>query len=220
MKPKHIPMLFSTAMVEAQLDGRKTETRRVFKLPKRLKHLELQSATRIFQTGDFDLRFTDGSHWGMPAPYRRGDLIWVKEAWRTFGALDEWPPGDLLVKHPNLQINWKARGGSTGLSEDPGGRWRASMHLPKVASRLTLWVKGFGIERLHDITQEGAIAEGCPGLYSPAHPDVGVTDGQTPVDEYAELWNSINGPEAWDKNPWVTVTKFEVIEQNILDVDF
>lgn len=66
------------------------------------------------------------------------------------------------------------------------------------------------VQRLQEITNEDAEAEGCPGWYAPCHPDFGSTDARLPWEEFRELWNSIHGIDAWAANPWVVAISFTV----------
>lgn len=74
--------------------------------------------------------------------------------------------------------------------------------MPRWASRITLEITGVRLERLQDISRGDAMAEGCPHQ-NMAH-------GDDPRKWYADLWNDINGPGSWDKNPWVWVIEFKV----------
>lgn len=100
---------------------------------------------------------------------------------------------------------------------------RSSLFMPKSDSRITLRVTSYTIERLHDINPTGALAEGCevkakdPILGTPLA--IGdFNEYVSALEWYRRLWNSINGPDAWNANPWVDVTKFEVLRQNVAEV--
>lgn len=86
--------------------------------------------------------------------------------------------------------------------------WRSSIHMPRWASRITLEITNIRVERLHDITEADAVAEGCPGLLGP-NPDFPDEWDPSPVEEYRDLWNTINGSGSWDANPWVWVVEFK-----------
>lgn len=93
-------------------------------------------------------------------------------------------------------------------------RWRPSIHMPRFASRLTLEIKTVRLERLQDITEEDAIAEGITKIGGcedgVVWKDYGAAPGcwRPPVDSFRTLWASIHGPGTWDANPWVWVVEF------------
>ena len=93
--------------------------------------------------------------------------------------------------------------------------------MPRWASRLTLTVTDVRVERLQDISEADAIAEGCAPL---SHPmgradllwhEIGPDQWQAPSRWYRTLWDSINGAGAWADNPWVVAVSFDVREGNI-----
>jgi hypothetical protein len=93
-------------------------------------------------------------------------------------------------------------------------KYRPSIHMPRWASRITLEVTGVRVERLQDISEADAIAEGID-LNASA---IGIrTTGESPqpmaIAIYRSLWESINGPQSWDANPWVWVVEFRRIEK-------
>jgi len=83
------------------------------------------------------------------------------------------------------------------------------MHMPRGWSRITLEVKAVRVERVQEISEEDAVAEGC-------HSDQGSTDGQLPHEEFRELWDLINEKRGfpWESNPWVWVVEFLPLERN------
>jgi hypothetical protein len=87
------------------------------------------------------------------------------------------------------------------------------IHMPRWASRLTLRIADVRVERLHDITEADALAEGC--VVPRSHPDAYAEPSERAICDYADLWTDINGDESWDANPWVWVITFEVIAQNV-----
>ena len=103
--------------------------------------------------------------------------------------------------------------------------WRPSIFMSRWASRITLLVKQVRIERLQDISAEDAIAEGIERHHSGWMPystmfyeEDGITPANyhlDPRESYRSLWNMINGAGAWDENPWVIATTFEVVKTNI-----
>jgi len=187
------PILFSGQMVRALLDGRKTQTRRAIKP----------------QPGPNDRPWWDHDHWAVfhrlgggfsrqkTLLHHVGDRLWVRESL-------EWAGGDQWIY------------GIDGLLV-PGQIWAkrktvSSIHMPRWASRLTLIVEGVKVERLQDITPADAIAE---GMYPSANSQTIDCATENPRDGFSRLWDSINGPGAWESNPWVAAISFRVIKANI-----
>ncbi|MHB0973915.1 MAG: ASCH domain-containing protein [Thiobacillus sp.] len=178
---KERPMLMSAPMVRAILAGTKTQTRRVVKpQPGGLLKLALHLARR-----GLPIWFCDG--WDGTCPYGQpGDQLWVRE---TFAPMTT---GYAYLADPV----WR---------DSPSGRWHPSIHMPRVASRITLEIVSVRVERLQDISESDALAEGVS-------PDMGLcwqSGDDTPRGMYGELWESINGPGSWDANPWVWVVEFK-----------
>lgn len=175
-----------------------------------------------------------------------GDLIWVKEAWRTMVSLDKVPPRDLWspTEERGAGIHFEAGGNgyiARGLSDaprflqvqddiEPGpwhGRLRSSMHMPMAFSRLTLRVVDVREEPLQRISWDDAIAEGLEQVWND-HPQFGgppwlYTFGdeerfKDPRFAYERLWRQINGEASWDRNPTVKVIRFDVLRENVLGV--
>jgi hypothetical protein len=174
---KERPILFSAPMVRALLDGSKTQTRRVI-------------ADRHLLGGPPTDALLEMCPYGQP-----GDRLWVREAWTTHACFDDIPPRDLTTRSLHYQAD--------GLIKT--GKNRPSMFMPRWASRITLEITDMRVERLQDISEADAKAEGLTcqnGLYA--------TPGQVwqidPRKAYRDLWESINGPVA---NPWVWVIEFK-----------
>ena len=173
------PILFSGSMVRAILDGRKTMTRRV------VKKQHIPFVANILGG------FLDGNWKHNPFPYGRpGDRLWVRETF-SYGANGYYFRSD--VKQP----------------ETVKYAWKPSIHMPRVASRITLEVTGVRVERVQEITEDDAKAEGCDPL---VESDGSVTCGRRKT-VFAKLWDSINSKRGfgWDKNPWVWVIEFKKI---------
>lgn len=203
------PVLFSAPMVRAILNGCKTQTRRVVK-----------PQPEAVGNG-FLLPLRPSCPYGYI-----GDRLWVKETWRVSNRWDSRAPRDLPFDR-GLTIAYAA-GGSRAhddsghyLNDDAYSPWddswigktRVSIHMPRTASRLTLEVTGVRVERLQDISEADAIAE---GLLRERDGWRGAPDlpwFASPVAAYRSLWESINGTGSWDANPWVRVVEFRRIEQ-------
>jgi hypothetical protein len=180
------PILFSGPMVRALLDGRKTQTRRV-----------LKPTAEAFET----------------PKYRTGDRLWVREAWRADSQVDAVKPSDLSIGEP---VYFEADGAifSRGCMMIKAGRARPSMFMPRWASRLTLTVTEVRVQRLQDIDEKDARAEGVTEL------EIGTARNPCRMGyrmSFRELWDHLNDPRGygWDANPWVAAYTFTVAHQNI-----
>lgn len=109
------------------------------------------------------------------------------------------PADEVDAEYPTVASNYTCHG--------KGIHWRPSIHMPRTASRITLEITAVRVERLQDISERDAWAEGCEGY------DDDVTGGRSGYSEYAELWQSINGAGSWDANPWVWVVEFKRADQ-------
>ena len=239
---RQIPMLFSPAMVEALLAGRKTETRRILNPQPETYQNEARETCDIYPfkvEGQTRSRIASGFGGSGVITTQEcraevGDLIWVKEAHYTFGwweTTDELTkktqkPKRQFVRYPAKPVLFEAPADvMTGQPEQQSGWYkRSSLFLPKLESRLTLRVTGFTIEQLHDIDEAGAAAEGVERLANPTrqkypfkvYGNRTIGDGcRSAKQSYQTLWDSINGFLAWHANPWVDVTKFDVLHQNV-----
>lgn len=178
---KERPILFSAPMVRAILEGRKTQTRRVVKGPALgVLNLEIRQPT--------DPIFARKCHYGAI-----GDNLWVKETFAENIAGCETQRG----------LSYRAD------HKDPNGdgpanpmKWRPSIYMPRVASRITLEITGIRVERLQAITNNDALAEGTPDLRT-------IENNWDMVRCYQELWEQINGAGSWAVNPWVWVVEFK-----------
>ncbi len=223
---KDIPIIFSGPMVRALLKGEKTMTRRLFKRDREPppqwdsrygfsvltpdRHVELRGV-------DPDLgpisRF-------MPLKYARGDRLWVRET-VACGACAPSKPSTWSASFwrreqgtpENRNGIWYA---ADGLSpRDPitdRGRWVPSIHMPRWCSRLTLEVTGTKVERLQDISEADAIAEGVNAI---SMADVRRQAAWSARGDFAQLWNVLHGTDAWDANPEVVAVSFRAIKSNI-----
>jgi hypothetical protein len=198
---KERPILFSAPMVRALLDGSKTQTRRVAKLTC-AGHVKEPGGHRRWHPADFDSRFA--CPYGQP-----GDRLWVREAW----ARDD-EDGMLMyradVGSGNDADDWE-RNRLDGVSRF---RWRPSIHMPRTASRITLEITGVRVERLQDISERDALAEGIVRLLDGGFGLAGSTHYHhtDPCESYWSLWEHINGPGSVETNPWVWVMDFRRVE--------
>lgn len=211
------PIIFSGPMVRALLDGTKTQTRRVLRP-------QLGDIESAFEFVPGEWRFLDKQgcrcHQIMRLPYAIGDRLWVREAF--------WTCDDCGYRN-------MCEGGANHSGHI--GRWccascdellprakTSPIFMPRWASRLTLTVTDVRVERLQKISRGDAIAEGIQrvggrNLRWEKWSGAEVQSGLSPEAAYALLWNSINGPGAWDANPWVAAYTFTVQRGNIDQLD-
>jgi len=227
------PILFSGPMVRAILDGRKTQTRRVLKDKYGL-------LDRYPLTGKIIDYYGNGTTWGatlvgttmvIPMRFHPGDRLWCREAFTL-------TQHDKPVYRADARDQTGARWSSI-TPGDPNGevKWKPSIHMPRWASRLTLTVTDARVQRVQDISEADAIAEGIIednviiGCHGSTGVHVEVTadrywHGAEPEDfeghEYAEdafaaLWDDLNAARGygWEENPWVVALTFTAEQRNI-----
>lgn len=202
------PILFSAEMVRAILDGRKSQTRRVVKLdsfyvePDTVYPFQFRDKRGAWQ--ETSLEYLLRHH----CPYGEvGDRLWVRETWKC----------EELEPHGEDGVRYKADGAfrmidntreasEQWMDANRGdGKWRPSIFMPLWASRITLQIMNVRVERLQEISEHDAEAEGISMSWT-------LLDGtKTFLGEYELLWNQINGAGAWQKNPWVWVIEFQKI---------
>lgn len=202
-KNQEKPILFSTPMIKAILDGSKTQTRRILKSG--FEHHSLPFSKILFhpspklQTQAF---FRDKGNLllGTKCPYGNvGDLIWVRE---TF------------IEFPHGVFNFKTD--PDPVFEVAASKWKPSIHMPKSAARIWLEIEKITVERLQDISEEDARSEGVitymkwlQETSKNYNPDTKL--GAYPVTAFSRLWKKINGRESWKANPWVWVVKYKIL---------
>lgn len=215
IKTKERPILFCGPMVQAILDGIKTQTRRIFK-PQPVRgmacdHWEFDGQVYISDEFMQDHLFHEvygvkGSPYGSVYGDGSADRLWVRETWRGH-------PGD--IDDP-ITLNYKAGDHVRDIDRDSvqwerhedllDWKWKPSIHMPRWASRITLKLTNVRIERLHAITEADAIAEGNP-MYDVKTEAKFAIPG--PIFRFEHLWKHINGAVSWDVNPWVWVIEFK-----------
>jgi hypothetical protein len=203
---KERPILFSGEMVRAILGGRKTQTRRVVDFKKIARQSGCTKGTlaysNIFKSWAIFNGNGDAHVCLVNCPYGVvGDRLWVRERWA-------WKSGKLVSS--NSVIQYYADGGD--LVWDT--KWRPSIHMRRWASRIMLEITGIRVERVKDITEEDARAEGIidGGCLNCGNSEPCGCNEPSPDarDAFAWLWNSINEPRGygWDANPFVWVVEF------------
>jgi hypothetical protein len=230
---KERPILFSGEMVRAILELIKSMTRRT----KGLKDINIDSDMweLLACTGPgqfvFKRKGTDTFR-TFKCPYGQvGDRLWVKE---TFGIGSGIEPCKPMPGHKIYYRSTGAAKDGTLAQEEgiakgwPVSKWRPSIFMPRWASRITLEIVSVRVERLQDITEEDAKAEGCTPArwFVPAGKPEGESRNLAAVgsvwnetwealcyrNAYATLWEKINGAGSWDANPWVWVIEFKKVE--------
>lgn len=199
--------MFSGPMVRALLEGRKTMTRRLAWAPASEDFLE---HARACAPPGSTIETKRPTRWQSVQP---GDRLWVRESGIELGnAVDEQRDRD---GYQSCGYRYAADGQHVYL---PGmveahdhERSRNAIHMPRWASRLTLIVEAARMEPLHNITKADAISE---GMAMPWLLPCGALSSD-PRQDFADLWGTLHGPEAWDANPEVVVVAFSVVLQNI-----
>lgn len=191
-------------MVRAILDGRKTQTRRVVKPqpPHSCRYTINGAGTHALCFGPNGEcvpptgRSTDHR---LPCPYGvPGDTLWVRETW----GLHDTEPSDGPER---AHVYYRA---TDGKRHDLRYQfWRPSIHMPRWACRLTLAVTAVRVQRLHEITEADAIAEGVDAVSQVEVPRNGTMSRRA---DFSQLWDRINvNRHPWASNPWVWVVTFE-----------
>jgi hypothetical protein len=236
---REIPILYSTPMIQAKLAGRKTQTRRIIKEsfngcwtnggphpcpnepvvvypgetyespchPGESITIDAPQVQAVFHCSTLDAV--------AKCPYGKpGDLLWARETWGNSWHRDS-------VGGTRNKVVYKADG--TELQE--GMSWKPSIHMPKNYARIWDRIVSIRVERIQDISEEDAIAEGIEpllmsrtqrGMFGQLYRDYSepaslFNDGLHPVDSYRSLWIKINGAESWESNTWVWVITTETV---------
>lgn len=224
-KTKARPILFSAPMIRALLAGTKTQTRRAIK--RALKHPGWTQyvyfgpsannpacESRAIECGP---DYPDADDDVVPCPYgAAGDLLWVRETWLEDGE----------------RVHYRADTADMEGAAKMLGGWLPSIFMPRRHSRITLRITEVRVQRLMDISEADAIAEGIEregqgwksyeiihqGRHKgERHPHAVVPNG-SPMVSYRELWESINGADSWATTVWVWAISFEVIHNNVTEI--
>lgn len=202
-------ILFAAPMVRAILEGQKTMTRRVVKPQPDARLYSVNGGPEWTYPDPHD---PDVPDWGrvVRCPYGvAGDRLWVRETWATVKTLDHLAPSKVWQydRPPSL---YYAEWTGAARNSEWRGKWRPSIHMPRWASRTTLENASVRVERLQDITEEDAKAEGMASWAA-------ASCSRLPEDElyaraYFELaWDAINGKRhPWASSPWVWVVEFKL----------
>ena len=203
-------IIFSGPMVRALLAGTKTQTRRIIK----------DDWWRCLDPDDDE----DRTRALAMCPYGLvGDRLWVRETWQPIWSTPAPKNRPSYDSRDGWNISYVATDGVQEYSDDEHGlttRCKPAIFMPRILSRITLEVTGVRVERLQDISEEDARAEGVDG---PAHgewPDGFGSwtsqgqriDGRPWAHKYLQLWMEIHGSESVHANPWVWAISFRRVE--------
>lgn len=219
------PIIFSTEMVRAILEGRKTQTRRVCKeivlcdfewgLDREPYIGNYRTFTKVAKEKrewvtlenvwlyNIQTKVDDYKTYLLKPKYQPGDVLWVREAWcknenpnsPNYGGYEYY--ADYEGAHCQILI-----------------KWRSPIHMPRKVARIFLKVKNIRVERLQAITEQDAVAEGFVSTAKTAGDDY---TGLFARDQFAEYWDKLHAKRgySWDQNPWVWVIEFEKVEPEI-----
>jgi hypothetical protein len=211
MATQYKPILFSTEMVQAILEGRKKLTRRTQGLEIINKNPDDWFLDGLKILGRFIFHNLKSKEEIQIKPkFEIGDILWVRETWQT-----TWNENK-----KSWDTIYKADGGYW-IDDDGIMKWKPSIFMPKKKCRIFLEITDVRVERLQDISEEDAIAEGIKKTW--INDDIKqcrfknyINDGKgskSPIDSFNSLWVSINGKDSWKANPWVWVYEFKVVEK-------
>lgn len=215
---KERPILLNTDMVQALMSGRKVMTRRtkglemVNEIPDEWVRIESDVEENHLPIPCFENEF-NGIVVFNPCPYGNiGDILWVRETFCT-PIVHDGTESDYYYKADDISSVDVRRSYISG-------KWKPNIFMPKAACRYHLVIKNILCERLRSISPEDAIREGIEPIHQYAtdimkngklyNNYMGLARGLYPVNSFLSLWESINGKESVDLNPWVWVIEFEV----------
>lgn len=232
MIPRQLPILFSTEMIKSIIAGRKTKTRRIIKesfngcLTNGGPHPCPNDPVVVYPGEKFEFNgeiikcdfkevraFFHCSTLDSIAKCRTGkpgDILWVRETFALPIFFDGGEHDVYYKADDERPLDIKHR-----------GAWKPSIHMRKLHARIWLQVKDISVQSLRDITESDAIAEGVEkiidygstGYKLYTNPNATYSDVDA-IWSFESLWESINGKESWQQNPWVWVTDFEVLSVN------
>ncbi|WP_195496220.1 hypothetical protein [Proteus penneri] len=192
-------IIFNAEMVRAILDGRKTQTRRIVKnvMPDNGIWLKKPTKTRSGAT----THVLDAPKHNLFPLGKVGDRLWVRETFKTGVCTESTIAYKATHKPSDLEEGWYEE-----------IKWTPSIHMPRRYSRITLEIINIRVERLNDISQSDAIAEGAP----PSHPTIDAISRECGFPDFSrswfgQTWWHIYGKKNWQDNPWVWVIEFKRI---------
>jgi len=221
------PIIFGAESVRAILEGRKTQTRRVMKPQPWYEPGSFPPGVELLwwrwsayaASASHDPPGVPSEQWFEHCPYGKpGERLWVREAWDfAMGGAYSFDG----YRSATYGLSYAAGGGRfleyEGKSDDDpyfeladsrGGN-RSPIFMPRWASRITLELTEVRVERLQEITEADAIAEGCTA--TSLHPHVSADEHESAREQYARVWDELNAKRGfgWNLNPWVWVLSFK-----------
>jgi len=215
------PILFSTPMVQANLDGNKTQTRRVIKpqpsikmgVGKWIKNSIVQMLGDEELVIDYMLKHSQ---------YSVGDILWVRETWNELNGEFAYKASPELFAKTYWFTEIKKAFNTVSLEipiPEKCIKWKPSLFMPKEACRIFLKITNVQVERLQDISEDDAVKEGIEptgnmSMFNKFYKNylpIGYTDLKQ-IPSFQSLWQSINGEQSWNDNPFVWVIEFKRCE--------
>ncbi|EEY6239597.1 hypothetical protein EWS01_21080 [Escherichia coli] len=189
-KMKERGMIFNDEMVRAILGGNKTQTRRIVE-------------------EKFYGRAVAAELLAKHCPYGQpGDRIWVRETYRVHGKATDVAT---LIYRASVRNSWTEQTHRVPVevcNKPVSEKWTPSIHMPRWASRILLEITDVRVERLHDMSEADAKAEGAsPAMYKITPPEAVYRVG------FGDIWRSIYGQDNWLSNPWVWVIEFKRVQE-------
>ncbi|EIV8225881.1 TPA: hypothetical protein ACM5E2_004196 [Escherichia coli] len=182
-------MIFNDEMVRAILGGDKTQTRRIVE-------------EKFYGQAVAAELLAKHCPYGQP-----GDRIWVRETYRVHGKATDVAT---LVYRASVRNSWTEQTHRVPVdvcNKPVSEKWTPSIHMPRWASRILLEITDVRVERLHDMSEADAKAEGAsPATYKITPPEAVYRVG------FGDIWRSIYGQVNWLSNPWVWVIEFKRIQ--------
>lgn len=222
------PILFTTEMVRAVLEGKKMQTRRTIK---KQPPIEMDSKANFCRMPmpweDYNICYFESLKqnpykrirwWEGKEKIRKEDILYVRETWKAldvdFELLSIWVQYQADKSCKRIKFKYDRFHKFRKYCDKIGKQ--ANIFMPKESARIFLKVTDVRVEKIQDITFSGAIAEGieCTELYHDLLDEcssAGLGTGDLPVLAFAELWDKLYS--SWDENPWVWVIEFEQTEK-------
>lgn len=206
---KERPIVFNATLVQALLAGTKTQTRELVKLPYEAGRVESAPPGSTGQRFRF-WASPEPKHLEKINPFVRcphgqvGDLFWVRERVAFLSST--------ITQARSRYVYEADASAQTRASVAEYDQWRPSVQMPREAARLLLQITNVRCERLQDISEDDARAEGATSIAQPQHPLMGWDDiFPSARQHFHQLWSQRRGKDSWAQNPWVWVISFVLL---------